>query len=438
MLYIFGAGSLFLLVVMVLLGGFMMVGKRPELKPSEFVGYGLFVFSGAVLCHLIFNEDLLLGHGAGGLVGELLGDFLVALIGRAGTYIFSVSLGLLALMLVTDLSLGGLLVKTGSLIAESATGARTKVTTYLEYRRRLREERAMLGDDDPDEIEADDEVGARVAAKLKKEKERKAKRKKKTKDIELDADDAELDIEAPEVTVPVIAESGGWSFGDEVEDSEEADAAAESAEPNLDPDVAPSRETEGRRKAISVPVEIERPPASSTAGLAASATVEIVESAAQRKAQERRDALANDRVQEPRRRALGDYELPSVSFLNYTAPDNVEVDTSRLQDLAGKLIETLAHFNVQGEVVKICPGPVITMFEFLPAPGIKLSKIAGLSDDIAMGLSALSVRIIAPIPGKGVVGIEIPNDSREIVYLKEIVADETFGKSRAKMPLALG
>ena len=102
------------------------------------------------------------------------------------------------------------------------------------------------------------------------------------------------------------------------------------------------------------------------------------------------------------------------------------------------LVKKLADFGVDGEVVEICPGPVITMYEFFPGPGIKVSRIAGLSDDLSMALQALSIRIVAPIPGKGVVGIEIPNRNRETVFLREIFNCEDFHKHKMKLPMALG
>ncbi|MBM4320518.1 MAG: hypothetical protein FJ125_11300 [Deltaproteobacteria bacterium] len=106
--------------------------------------------------------------------------------------------------------------------------------------------------------------------------------------------------------------------------------------------------------------------------------------------------------------------------------------------MASKLEGKLANYGVKGKVREIHPGPVVTMFEFEPGPGIRISKIANLCDDLAMSLEAVRVRIVAPIPGKGVVGIEVPSQRRETVYLKELIADESFQKSRMRLPLCLG
>jgi len=104
-----------------------------------------------------------------------------------------------------------------------------------------------------------------------------------------------------------------------------------------------------------------------------------------------------------------------------------------------KILESkLNDFNVFGEVVEILPGPVITTFEYKPASGIKISKIAGLSDDLALALSAISIRIVAPIPGRDVVGIEIPNKEREVVNLRELIASKEFVQSSSLLTLGLG
>jgi DNA segregation ATPase FtsK/SpoIIIE-like protein len=133
-----------------------------------------------------------------------------------------------------------------------------------------------------------------------------------------------------------------------------------------------------------------------------------------------------------------EWQFPPMHFLRYEESPENSVDHERLKELARRLEEVLASFKVAGAVTGICPGPVVTRFEFEPETGTKLSKISGLSDDIAMALKAVKVRIIAPIPGKGCVGIEVPNETRENVYLKEILADERFVRSRSPLTVALG
>ena len=132
------------------------------------------------------------------------------------------------------------------------------------------------------------------------------------------------------------------------------------------------------------------------------------------------------------------YQLPPLKHLDYDAPAQVPIDPEMLRARATRLEEKLRTYGVDGRVAKIRPGPVVTTYEYQPAPGVKVAKIAGLSDDIAMSMEARSVRIIAPIPGRGVVGIELPNEKRETVYLREIIAHDCFLQSKSLLTIAMG
>jgi DNA segregation ATPase FtsK/SpoIIIE, S-DNA-T family len=134
----------------------------------------------------------------------------------------------------------------------------------------------------------------------------------------------------------------------------------------------------------------------------------------------------------------GSYVLPPLNLLESPEQKEVKVDRESLLVNAKILEKRLADFGVEGKVVEVRPGPVITMYEYEPAPGVKINKIVGLSDDLALALRAISVRIVAPIPGKAAVGIEIPNSIREPVYLKDILSREEFSKAESKLTLALG
>lgn len=136
--------------------------------------------------------------------------------------------------------------------------------------------------------------------------------------------------------------------------------------------------------------------------------------------------------------AGGHYDPPPLKLLDYVEAKNVAIDGAMLRRNAETLERKLLDYRVEGRVVEIHPGPVVTMYEFLPAPGVKISQIANLADDLTMALEAVSIRIVAPIPGKGVVGIEVPNAVRETVYLREVLASEPFAKSKSKLTLALG
>ncbi len=132
------------------------------------------------------------------------------------------------------------------------------------------------------------------------------------------------------------------------------------------------------------------------------------------------------------------YVLPPINLLDYEGDGPEPVDQSSLKERANRLEEKLKTYGVEGKVMAIRPGPVVTTYEYQPAPGVKVAKIANLADDIAMSMEAVRVRIVAPIPGRGVVGIELPNESRENVYLKEIIAHEAFKHSKSLLTLALG
>ncbi len=134
----------------------------------------------------------------------------------------------------------------------------------------------------------------------------------------------------------------------------------------------------------------------------------------------------------------GGFRLPPVTFLE--EPDHVPVsaDDENLRMLSKLLEKKLEDFNVRGNVVAVSPGPVITTFEYAPAAGVKINKIVTLADDLALTLRATSVRIVAPIPGKAVIGIEIPNQDRETVRFREVIVSTVYEKSRSKLTICLG
>jgi S-DNA-T family DNA segregation ATPase FtsK/SpoIIIE len=134
----------------------------------------------------------------------------------------------------------------------------------------------------------------------------------------------------------------------------------------------------------------------------------------------------------------GKFNLPPLNLLDQIPRKDTRMKRDSLIATARILETKLADFSVEGKVVEVKPGPVITMYELEPAPGVKINKITNLSDDLALALRAPSIRIIAPIPGKAAVGIEIPNNTREPVQLLDVLDHETFLKSTLKLPIALG
>ena len=135
----------------------------------------------------------------------------------------------------------------------------------------------------------------------------------------------------------------------------------------------------------------------------------------------------------------GDYQIPPVNLLNEPLPieDSDEMKEEIL--ISTSILERkLSDFGVEGKVIQVLPGPVITLYEFEPAPGIKVSRILALSDDLALAMRALSLRILAPVPGKPVVGIEIPNIRKEVVSFKEIITSKEFVESDSKLMMVIG
>ena len=134
----------------------------------------------------------------------------------------------------------------------------------------------------------------------------------------------------------------------------------------------------------------------------------------------------------------GIFKLPSLALLDQVERKDTRIKRESLIMNSRILEKKLADFGVEGKVVEVKPGPVITMYELEPAPGVKITKITNLSDDLALALRAPSIRIIAPIPGKAVIGIEIPNHEREPVHLKDVIDNDAFLESQSKLPIALG
>ncbi len=132
------------------------------------------------------------------------------------------------------------------------------------------------------------------------------------------------------------------------------------------------------------------------------------------------------------------YTLPSPAFLDSPPKEKTSIDKGTLEANSLMLQRKLQDFGIEGEVLAVRPGPVITVYEFRPAPGVMVRRIVGVADDLAMALSAVSIRILAPIPGESVVGIEVPNTRRETVYLRDILEDPSYADSDSMLTLALG
>ncbi|BAX81537.1 FtsK/SpoIIIE family DNA translocase [Labilibaculum antarcticum] len=135
---------------------------------------------------------------------------------------------------------------------------------------------------------------------------------------------------------------------------------------------------------------------------------------------------------------LSNYQYPPINLLEAHHSNNSSVSKEELESNKDKIVETLRQYKIEITQIKATIGPTITLYEIVPAPGIRISKIKNLEDDIALSLSALGIRIIAPIPGKGTIGIEVPNRTPEIVSMKNIISSKKFQESTHALPVALG
>jgi len=135
---------------------------------------------------------------------------------------------------------------------------------------------------------------------------------------------------------------------------------------------------------------------------------------------------------------LPEFKMPTLDLLNDYENGNIKVDKDELEVNKNKIVETLNHYSISITKIKATIGPTITLYEIVPAPGVRISKIKNLEDDIALSLSAMGIRIIAPIPGKGTVGIEVPNRNPNIVSMRSILASERFQNNKFELPFGLG
>ena len=208
------------------------------------------------------------------------------------------------------------------------------------------------------------------------------------------------------------------SKADEIKEEELIDAQVlNDDEPNLDsePEFEPEPEME--------PAQESRP---ATIG-----GVEILNEVAENK--KLLDQIERGKVEKPK-----DFVLPPLKFLNDPPKRSHNINEAEIDQQISNLLDKLRKFKIDGDVVRTYTGPIVTTFEFRPAPHIKVSKILTLQDDLAMALKAQTIRIQAPIPGKDVVGIEVPNQNLETIYLKEILESEVFKNASSPLTMALG
>ncbi len=357
-------------------------GQPLRLKSIGFAAGVGGAISTAILLHLLLGSHRLRGFGPGGLIGEYGAELMVSLVGRVGAALFGVVGLSVSLVLTTQVSMRTL-------------GAVAMVALRATSRAMLRAVSVMFP-----------ERGERPVKKLP----RHADDTQAERIVEVDDTDEVL----PEIKIDVPKKKKKRDDEAQIVRIEEDAPVA----------VIDNEKTELSEAPAPVPVPAIIEP-------------KIVEPSAAKK----KELTAPPPPAVTFIPAAGGYHLPSLSLLDY--PETAESDVDRqskdeMLALADKLQRTLGDYGVKGHVQEIHPGPVVTMYEFVPQAGTKLSKITGLSNDLAMALAALRVRIVAPIPGKSSVGIEVPNKKRATVYLKEILVDEGVNKAKSRLTLGLG
>ncbi len=135
---------------------------------------------------------------------------------------------------------------------------------------------------------------------------------------------------------------------------------------------------------------------------------------------------------------LSSYKFPTLDLLEKYGSNKITVNSEELEANKNKIVETLNHYNIEIDKIKATIGPTVTLYEIIPAPGVRISKIKNLEDDIALSLAALGIRIIAPMPGKGTIGIEVPNQNPEMVSMRSVLESEKFQNTTMDLPIALG
>ncbi len=495
LLRVLGIGAFLLPVTLALPGVLFLAAKRVRVRGVDAIGYPVLVVAGAMLAHLLMAGKPVLGHDAGGLVGATGAEVLRALFGLTGAYILLYAVMALTFVVTTRISLVRLTTRAAKPIAGHAVasaprvkdgavslahGARSLPGRFAAWRAE-RAERKAAEREAREALELAEEEQAPPPPKAKK----RAPEPRGTDEQDRLADEALAAVKARVAAERGLPEAPAAEPKGRATKRRDPEPPVSSEEFSLGRPALPADDgfrmsgTADSRPVRPVPViRLEPPPATRDVPVLEAEDVDAdFEDPLDREAFEPGDTVAAPALRgEPRRAAApraqyaqpaenpirpvvkeraqvhrqdplpiqpepvarGEYQLPPLHLLDFERNEEIKVDPEFLQQQADRLVEALETYRIQGRVTEIHPGPVVTMFEFEPAPGVRISKIASLADDLAMALKAEKVRIVAPIPGKGVVGFEVPNRSRETVYLKEIIEDAVFRSKKNALPMALG
>ncbi len=392
----FGISAYLIPLLFLLWAGCFFLQRVPEKKIFKFFGLGISLVSTATLVAISVSPESRFNEG--GAIGYLAGTHLLRYFGLVGSYIVATSCLLLSLLLATDFLIypmvKGTLEKLHQGFSDffegvtSLTRGFSKLFSFLKAR----------------EPKANAVVKEKIVPQKPKEKE-----KEKTKAVELP--------KMPDVPLKVT------KYRPELPE-ESLDAAEELKKAVL----AESQKNLPAKRETEKPAEKNRTPSPQVAAaLSAISKADKLEDA---------EEGAHDGVIGSKPSSI-EYQFPPLDLLKKAAP-GVAGAGDDLTANSRILEETLARFGIQVKVVEIEQGPVITRYELLPAPGVKVNSITSLQDDIALALKAMSIRLIVPIPGKSAIGIEVPNSVSSVVSLRELIDSPLFKSKKSELPLVLG
>ncbi len=456
----FGMASYLVVLGVVGVGIKALLGRRMELRIGEGIGFSAATVAGCVLLHVLFPSYRVQGYTAGGLSGELLGEVSLGLFDYAGTYLISSTVIVIGLIASTPLNfdhlvLGGRMAYrvSAGVVGYLWEGSLSVLRAQRDLRREYDEEEAEYddyeGDEedeepqdealDGEEEEMDGELEAVEPEKKSPRKKSISTRRANTKrdekgtgdsalvDPSAEFDPIDLEQELPAAKKPrkVVSAPGKRT---KKRSTTEASMGADAIEQR--PEIVVSDE---------VAEGVDAPNSNQAGGKHKKAPLRVADLAAARAAAQPVASVA------PKKRAGAQevkylterYELPPLELFSAANTDRVEVDKDHVYAQAEAIVQALAQFKIKGKVTKVHPGPVITRYEFKPEAGVKVSRIQNLENDLAMALEAIRIRILAPIPGKSTVGLEVPNKVRETVFVHENLSDPEFANNKT-LPLVLG
>lgn len=436
----FGVSAYIVAGVFFLVSGMLFLGRQVHVTIRQTIAYLIMIFSAASILHLRFEEILLRGQAieAGGVIGGMLGSLAAQHLNITGAYIAASALFCIAFFYATPLSPSILLQWTWEIISYSAQWAWQWTTIYFgrlsralpkwwkrtaKALRSWRKQRALAkrtaqskraANSTPATPRAPVKITRQEQLPLEEEEYEEAQLLADNEDEIEDDDELEEDEEYVE----------GEEDDEDLEDDEEYEEEDDEDEYEDDEEYEEEEDDEEELEDGEEEEEEEE---------------EDIEAEAGPTIYERKDAAKPLRrsSQLELTRISQNYVFPPLNYLD-ASEGQLEVDEEHLRHNAGILESKLAEYGIGGHVSEIHPGPVITMYEFVPAAGVKVNKIVNAADDLSISLGGRAVRVVPHLPGKAAVGVEIPNADRETVYLRDVIGTQKFKKVNSPIPLAMG